>query len=54
MLKDKEDKKKEEEKEKRKKECEEKADRERTEGSVERGEEVYTEGAKSEETSQEG
>ena len=43
-----------EEKEKRKKECKEKADRERTEGSIERGEEVCTEGAKSEETRQEG
>ena len=55
MLKDKEDKKKnEEEKEKRKKECEEKADRERTEGSIEIGKEVHTKGVQSEETSQEG
>ena len=56
ILKDKEDKKKKEEKEKekRKKEHEEKVDRDRTEGSIERGEEVCTEGAKSEETSQEG
>ena len=58
MLKDKEDKKKKEEaKEKRKKELEEKAekvDREKTEGSIERGIEVCTEGVKSEEPSQEG
>ena len=54
MLKDKEDKKKkeEEEKERRKKECKEKADRERTGGSIERGKEVCTKGAKSKETSQ--
>ena len=56
MLKDKEDKKKkeEEEKEKRNKEHEEKVDRERTEGSIERGKEVHTKGVKSKETSQEG
>ena len=51
MLKDKEDKKN---KRRKRGRSREKADRERTEGSIEGGEEVHTKGAKSKETSQEG
>ena len=52
MLKDKEDMKKERRKRGRKNvKRKQKADRERTEGNIKRGEEVYTEGAKSEEAS---
>ena len=59
MLKDKEDKKKKEEEEKERgrrnvKRKQREADRERTEGSIERGTEVCIKGVKSEETSQGG